>query len=115
MKFILTILILFTAANTDILYIKKKRCILDQYYFKDAKFNYTYSSTGRSASTSKFKSSDLKFGYEYDANNDKCQKLNVLQTTHLAYHDYKFLVSLVGVFLGFMVAFFILSVFTRGL
>ena len=102
-----TIIFLTLFINADILYVKKKRCILDDYYFKNSKFHYTYSSTGRNASTSTFKSSDLVFGYEYRDN--KCQKLQILKDTQISYRDYKFLNALAGLLLGFTV--FITSIF----
>jgi len=103
--FIIAVLTVFI--NADILYVKKKRCILDNYYFKNSKFHYTYSSTGRNASTSTFKSSDLVFGYKYKDN--KCEKLQILKDTQISYRDYKFLNALTGLFLGFTI--FVTSIF----
>jgi hypothetical protein len=111
MRILLVLFFTLSILNADVLYAKKKRCILDNYYFKDNKFHYTYSSTNRNASTSTYKSSDLEFGYEYTDN--KCQKLQILKTLNLEYHDYQFLSSLVGLFLGFTLFFFSLFIFVK--
>jgi len=70
-KFILLIIISLIS-GADTLYVKKNRCILDNYYFANSRFHYTYSSTGNEASTKTFKSTDLEYGYEFV--NNQCKK-----------------------------------------
>ncbi len=107
----LIFIILSSFLSADILYIKKNRCILDNYYFQNNKFYYTYSSTGYKASTKTFKASDLEYGYEYV--NDKCQKLQVLKDTKMTYQNYKFMAALTGLLIGFLVFSSVIFVFIK--
>ncbi len=100
-KYLFVISLLSVFVYSDVLYIKKNRCIHDNYYFTNKEFNYTYSSTGNSASTLYFKAKDLEFGYEYV--NNVCQKIAVLKTTNMTYADYKFMTALTGLLIGFVV------------
>lgn len=114
MKKILFVSLLFSSyVFADILYVKNKRCILDDYYFNSGKFHYDYSSTGYHASTSKFKNKDLEYGYEYVDN--KCQKLQILKITNMTYSDYKFMTALVGLLIGFSILIILIVVFMGAL
>jgi len=107
----LIFMIVSSSLSADILYIKKKRCILDDYYFQNNKFHYTYSSTRNQTSTTKFKASDLEYGYEYV--DSKCQKLQVLKDTKMTYQNYKFMVALTGLLIGFLIFSFVIFVFIK--
>lgn len=110
-KYLIVLLFLTVFLQADILYVKKKRCILDDYYFQNNKFYYTYSSSNSSYSTSKFKANDLEFGYEYT--NNTCQKIQVLKDTHLSYDNYKFMTALTGLLIGFSIFISVILIFTR--
>ncbi len=108
---LLSSLFLITSSFSDILYVKKKRCILDTYYFQNNNFHYTYSSSGSSYSTQYFKSKDLEYGYIYL--NNKCQKIQILKDTHMTYHDYKFMIALTGLLLGFLIFTSVIFIFIK--
>lgn len=110
-KLILIFFVLFTVSHADILYVKKKRCILDNYYFANSKFHYTYSSTGNAASTKTFKSSDLEYGYEYI--NGQCSKKEPFASLYMSYSDYKFMMALIGSLIGFSIFASLLFIFAR--
>jgi len=110
-KLIFIFFVLYTISDADILYVKKKRCILDDYYFQNNRFHYTYSSTGNDASTKTFKSSDLEYGYEYI--NDKCQKIQVLKDTKMTYRNYKFMTALTGLLIGFTLYISVIFIFLK--
>ena len=111
MKKLILIFVLFAVSHADILYMKKKRCILDNYYFANNKFHYTYSSTGNTASTKTFKSSDLEYGYEYV--NNQCKKKEPFASLHMSYFDYKFMMALIGSLIGFSIFASLLFIFAR--
>ena len=111
MKQLILILILSAISSADTLYVKKNRCILDNYYFQNSRFHYTYSSTGNVASTKTFKSSDLEYGYEYV--NGQCSKKEPFSSLHMSYRDYKFMMALVGLLIGFSIFASILFIYTR--
>ena len=104
-------LLLTGFSMADILYVKKNRCILDDYYFANKKFHYVYSSTNNNASTTKFKTSDLEYGYEFV--DSKCQKIKVLQDTKMNYQDYKFMTALTGLLIGFSIFLFSILIFVK--
>jgi len=111
MKHLIFILLLSTLVSADVLYVKKKRCILDNYYFQNNKFHYIYSSTGNEASTKTFKSSDLEYGYEYV--NNQCRKKEPFAFLHMSYREYKFMMALTGLLIGFSIFASILYIFAR--
>lgn len=110
-KYLIILLFLTVSLKADILYVKKKRCILNDYHFKNSEFNYTYTSNNRSFTTNKFKAGDLEYGYEYTDN--KCQKIQVLKDTHMTYADYKFMTALTGLLIGFIIFIFVIFVFIK--
>jgi len=109
-KFILLIIISLIS-GADTLYVKKNRCILDNYYFANSRFHYTYSSTGNEASTKTFKSTDLEYGYEFV--NNQCKKKEPFASLYMSYHDYKFMMALTGLLIGFSIFASILYIFAR--
>jgi len=106
-KYLFLFVLFSSFAFSDVLYVKQKKCIHDDYYFSNGKFNYIYSSDSVASSTKKFKATDLEYGYEYV--DKKCQKVQVLQYTKMTYHDYKFMTALTGMLLGLVV--FIVTIF----
>jgi len=112
MKTYLFFILFFSSFLTaDILYVKNNRCILDDYYFQNARFNYDYSSTGRHASSAKFKSTDLEYGYEFV--NNKCKKIQVIKDTGLSYQRYKFLSAFTGLLIGFTIFISVIFIFIK--
>jgi hypothetical protein len=110
MKQLILILVFSTIASADVLYVKNKRCILDNYYYENKRFHYTYSSTGNEASTKTFKSSDLEYGYEFV--NNQCRKKEPFASLHMSYRDFKFMMALAGLLIGFSIFASILYIFT---
>lgn len=111
MRYVLFFMTMISISSADILYLSNNKCILDNYYFQDGRFYFTYSSTGEQRSARKFIYSDLEFGFEYVDN--KCQKLQILQDTGMTYSNYKFMTALVGSLLGFTLFFFTVLIFTK--
>ena len=110
-KYLFLFLIFFHIANADILYVKKNRCISDDYHFSNGRFYYTYSSTGTHTSSKAFKSSDLEHGYEFV--DGKCQKIQVLKNTGMSYEEFKLMSALTGLLLGFTLFFSIIHIFMQ--
>lgn len=107
----LLLLFIFTSSHADVLYVKNERCITDDYYFKNSRFHYDYSSTGQHASSANFKISDLEFGYEFV--DGKCQKIQALKDTGMTYHNYKFMMALTGLLIGFTIFISVIFIFVK--
>jgi len=87
--------------NADYLLAPKNKCIID-YYYKDSHIYYHYSTTPnvlRSSSSKKYQS-NIFSGFSYDPTSHICSKNQYLG---LSYHQYNFLYSLFGIFLGFLI------------
>jgi hypothetical protein len=111
MKKLLLILLFSVLVYSDILYLENNRCIKDDYYFQSGRFYFTYSDTNENAFSDSFQATDLEYGFEYI--DYKCQKLQVLQNTKMTYANYKFMMALTGLLLGFVIFMSVIYIFIK--
>jgi hypothetical protein len=116
-KIILIIITLFSfsSLNADYLMGHLERCAKDYYYSYDSgkyKLYYLNSRTDHWNSTT----TNVGFiddGYVYDTDNDICSLSPIPQQLGIQYHEYKFLMGLMGLLLGFGWLLGLLHIFSR--
>ena len=113
----LLLLLSFSSLNASYLLVNLERCAEDYYYAYDSvankyKLYYLNSRTDNWNSTT----TNVGFiddGYVYDSDNDICSLSPIPQQLGIQYHEYKFLMGLMGLLLGFGWLMGLLHIFSR--
>ena len=116
------ILILFTfflfssVLKADYLLGHLEKCASQFYYARDSSGNnrlyYLNSHTNRWNST-RTNVGFIESGYVYDSVTGRCQLNEITNKLGIQYHDYKFLMGLMGLLISFAWLFAFLNIFTR--
>lgn len=116
-KFLFFILFLFLtlSLNADYLLTNKNKCVSDFWY--DQKYgivHYIYSNNPDSEYESYSTSYVFLPGYEYNSSYHTCSLPDIVKQLSLTSSDYNFLMSLMGLLIGFSFLLSIVLVFKRG-
>lgn len=110
--FILLTVFSFSSLNADYLKLGSNYCVTDYYYYDDSLYFYK-SSEPDTLIVSTTLTDIFVDGYVYDPNTFICSLDPISESLGIQYHEYKFLMGLMGLLLGFGFLFPILLIFSR--
>ena len=115
--FVLIVIFSFSSLNASYLLGNLERCAEDYYYSYDSssskyKLYYLNSRTNKWNSTTT-NVGYIDDGYVYDENSSICSPSPVPQKLGIQYHEYKFLMGLMGLLVGFAWLVSFLNIFSR--
>ena len=106
------ILVLHSSSYGAYLYSNINKCI-DSYYFKNYAFYYVLSDSNLTINATASKNIVIKPGFVYDSLTLKCSPSPIPQKLGIQYHEYKFLMALMGLLIGFSWLISFLQIFSR--
>ena len=113
---LITLITLFSFSNlyADFLLASKNKCIID-YYYKSSKLYYHYSTSPDTLSSTSSKKYQLYIfpGFDFNSTSKECTPPAIPQKLGIQYHEYKFLMALLGLLLGSSFLFALLRIFSR--
>jgi len=104
----------FSSLNADFLLASKNKCIID-YYYNAGRIYYHYSTspdTLRSTSYTKYQLYIFP-GFDFNSTSGDCTPPPIPEKLGIQYHEFKFLMALLGLLLGSSFLFALMRIFSR--
>jgi len=99
--------------NADMLFGNNDYCI-DEYYYQNGSLYYKRSKNQHWYKvTSNNRQAKIYYGFEYNSTSNKCLPDITSQTLGMSYSEYKFLMALSGLLIGFGIYFGFITIFSR--
>ena len=111
--FIIITLFSFSSLNADYLKFNSNYCVIDYWYGNEDILYYIKSSTPDVVDSRSYKDTVFIDGYVYDSNTSICSLSPIPQKLGIQYHEYKFLMGLMGLLVGFAWLVSFLNIFSR--